>query len=472
MVGCLLGLLCWVQPAHSDNRPNDPEFYAQWNLQSRFPAALRVAESWDPQWRWIANNGGNAYLSDLEPDGTPVDGPRLVRMSGQYLGQWKHTYGLMNSGDVNCNATNFRPYNFGNLTGSLFCEVAIGWTQTRLDWSRDPFKIPAEGAWVRFGWGDRFVYQFFQHGTFECRPSLFPPIDDVLAPICQVQRRLDGGGVVADEGGAFTVRDSDRVRYGAEDVWTSKTLLEGQHTCEPRTFTRIDDPMFSGDPAVGVRKHCEVVRTMGHGAVVAVLGDGTVPHPDTPPIAPRMGFNRIPFLSTDNDAIRDLGTAANVDACPSNEPEKFVAAKSKGIIVANVGNRRYGAGIAPDADIIDVRWDSCARRAYGDQGVRARFLADAILWSVGEPISRDQQPGEVGRPARVIVVTQSYLGACPPDVQDAIDRAWKENAVVVAPVGKPSPGLLSPPTPPTRSSTSPPTAPRWCRSRAWNGTAV
>ena len=62
MVGCLLGLLCWVQPAHSDNRPNDPEFYAQWNLQSRFPAALRVAESWDPQWRWIANNGGNVEV--------------------------------------------------------------------------------------------------------------------------------------------------------------------------------------------------------------------------------------------------------------------------------------------------------------------------------------------------------------------------------------------------------------------------
>jgi hypothetical protein len=58
---------------------------------------------------------------------------------------------------------------------------------------------------------------------------------------------------VADEGGNFTLTETQEVRYGANGVYNTKVLAVGTYAC---TNT------FFGDPIVGVRKVCEARDTI------------------------------------------------------------------------------------------------------------------------------------------------------------------------------------------------------------------
>lgn len=166
---------------------------------------------------------------------------------------------------------------------------------------------------------------------------------------------------------------------------------------------------------------------------VAVIDTGILPHPDLDGrILPGYDFISDPAYARDGDARdpdprdegtwNDAGDCGGVPAGDSFWHGMFVA----GLIGANTDN---GVGIA------GMNWSSriLPVRALGKCGMGTDVdIFEAMLWAAGVPI--DGVPINT-TPARVINLSLGGYGSCDNALQEAVDIAMAQGAVIVASAG-------------------------------------
>ena len=165
---------------------------------------------------------------------------------------------------------------------------------------------------------------------------------------------------------------------------------------------------------------------------VAVVDTGILPHPD---LAGRV-LSGYDFISSAENARDGDGRDANPrdegDWTSAGDCGGFGAQDSfwhgtfiAGQIAANTNNGVGIAGIASNADIVPVR-------VLGKCGGTDEDVFEGLMWAAGAPI--DGVPANPN-PARVINLSLGGFGGCTQAIQQAIDDAMAQGAIVVAAAG-------------------------------------
>jgi serine protease len=199
-----------------------------------------------------------------------------------------------------------------------------------------------------------------------------------------------------------------------------------------------NDPLFPNqwglhDPLSGINASAAWDRTTGApGMVVAVIDTGIVPHPDLAGrVLPGYDFISDAGEARDSDA-RDPnpldqgdwlgdGDCGGYAAQPSSWHGTFVA----GQIAANADNGVGIAGVDWQASILPVR-------TLGQCGGTDEDVFEGMMWASGVQISG--VPANPN-PAKVINMSLGGWGGCSQAIQDAIDDALAQGAVVVVDAG-------------------------------------
>ena len=200
-----------------------------------------------------------------------------------------------------------------------------------------------------------------------------------------------------------------------------------------------DDPLLAQqwsltDAVAGIDAEAAWSITTGLPTMtIAVIDTGILPHPDLDGrMLPGYDFISDPAFARDGDGRdpnpRDEGTWNDAGDCggapakPSFWHGMFVA----GLIAANTDNGVGIAGMNWNAQILPVR-------ALGKcgEGTDVDIFA-AMLWSAGVPI--DGVPLNT-TPARVINMSLGGFGGCDSAIQEAVDTAMSQGAVIVASAG-------------------------------------
>ncbi|HEX6945415.1 MAG TPA: S8 family peptidase [Casimicrobiaceae bacterium] len=170
------------------------------------------------------------------------------------------------------------------------------------------------------------------------------------------------------------------------------------------------------------------LQPSAHGLTVAVVDTGILPHPDLQGrVLPGYDFISDPSRARDGDARdpdpRDEGDWSDGECGTSSSffHGLFVA----GLIGANTNNGLGIAGIASDVNILPVR-------TLGKCGGSFEDVLEGMLWASGVPIA-GVPPNR--NPARIINLSLGGFGACDQSIQEAIDDALAQGAVVVAAAG-------------------------------------
>ncbi len=208
-----------------------------------------------------------------------------------------------------------------------------------------------------------------------------------------------------------------------------------------RRFTQAavpNDPLFSQqwglyDPVSGINAPAAWDLTTGlAGMVVAVVDTGVQPHPDivgrklagydfiSSPENARDGDARDGIARDEGDWI-DEGGCGGYPATPSSWHGTFIA----GQIAANSNNGQGIAGVDWRARILPVR-------VLGQCGGTDADVFEGMLWASGVAIAG--VPANT-TPARVINLSLGGQGACSQAIQEAVDDALAQGAVVVAAAG-------------------------------------
>ncbi len=191
------------------------------------------------------------------------------------------------------------------------------------------------------------------------------------------------------------------------------------------------------DPLSGVDAEAAWGVTTGLPTLtVAVIDTGILPHPDLAGrVLPGYDFISDPAFARDGDGRdpnpRDEGTwndAGDCDGAPAEQSfwhGLFVA----GLIGANGDNGTGIAGMNWSAQILPVRaLGKCGEGTDAD-------IFEAMLWAAGVPI--DGVPLNT-TPARVINMSLGGFGTCDNAIQEAVDTAMSQGAVIVASAGNDS----------------------------------
>jgi hypothetical protein len=101
---------------------------------------------------------------------------------------------------------------------------------------------------VRYGANGIYTYKTLSDGS-ACTNSVFG--DPLIGVPKQCAIRQQDWTVCAEEGAVCAFAGAKEVRYGANDIYTSKTLSDGT-ACTSSVF---------GDPLIGVLKHCDIRST-------------------------------------------------------------------------------------------------------------------------------------------------------------------------------------------------------------------
>lgn len=172
------------------------------------------------------------------------------------------------------------------------------------------------------------------------------------------------------------------------------------------------------------------------GLVIALLDTGILRHADLDPAQVLGGRDFISDMAYSNDGDgwdtdpSDPGDAVTAGTCPDGGPAKdqdssWHGLHLAGVMLAATDNGVGIAGINHASRLLPVR-------VLGKCGGSFSDIIPAILWSAGLPVPRIEiNP----TPAKVINMSFGALGACTPDVQDAIDQAVAVGAVVVVAAG-------------------------------------
>ena len=207
--------------------------------------------------------------------------------------------------------------------------------------------------------------------------------------------------------------------------------------------TRIpNDPLFSQQWALtgaagGVNAPAAWDLQIGSASVtVAVVDTGITPHPDLAGrILPGYDFISDPGAANDGNG-RDADPSDPGDATSDNEcgdgipgePSFFHGTFVSGLIAADTDNGVGIAGLDWNAKILPVR-------TLGKCGGTFDDIIDGVLWAAGMPVA-GVPPNP--NPARVINMSLGGLGYCPQSLQDAVNTAMAQGAVVVVSAGNAS----------------------------------
>ena len=160
---------------------------------------------------------------------------------------------------------------------------------------------------------------------------------------------------------------------------------------------------------------------------------GILPHPDLEGrVLPGYDFITDPLRARDGDARdpdpRDEGDWSNEGECGPAQNSFFHGLFVAGQIAANTNNGIGIAGLTTGAMILPVR-------VLGRCGGTFEDVLAGMLWSSGVPIAG--VPANTN-PAKVINLSLGGLGACDQSIQESIDDALAQGAVVVAAAGNES----------------------------------
>ena len=165
---------------------------------------------------------------------------------------------------------------------------------------------------------------------------------------------------------------------------------------------------------------------------VAVIDTGILPHPDlVGRVLPGYDFISDPGRARDGNARdpnpRDEGDWSDGE-CGATYPSFFHGLFVAGLIAANTNNNIGIAGLAGGVQILPVR-------TLGACGGTFEDVLEGMMWASGVRIA-GVPPNTT--PARVINMSLGGFGACDQSVQEAIDDALAQGAVVVVSAGNAS----------------------------------
>ena len=203
-----------------------------------------------------------------------------------------------------------------------------------------------------------------------------------------------------------------------------------------------NDPLYGeqwalSGPAGGVNAPSAWdLQTGSASVVVAVIDTGITAHPDLAGrILPGYDFITDPAMANDGDGRdsdpSDPGDGTHDGECGDGfpgEPSFFHGTFVSGLIAADTDNGIGVSGLDWNAKILPVR-------ALGKCGGTFDDLLDAMLWAIGVPVA-GVPPNP--NPARVINLSLGGIGSCPQAIQEAVDTALAQGAVVVASAGNDS----------------------------------
>lgn len=216
-----------------------------------------------------------------------------------------------------------------------------------------------------------------------------------------------------------------------------------------KAFTPAD-PLFGFQwglmtPAPGTRKggasYAPVWnRTLGNGAVLAVLDTGVVAHPE---LAGRLlaGYDFVSDAETGGDGDgRDSDATDPGDYCEVNgqlvEPSSWHGTQVAGVMAAASDNTGI-LGVAPQSQILNVR-------VLGRCGGYASDVADGIRWAAGLRVS-GVAPHSHGAPILNLSLASDPGVACPSYLQSAINDARAAGSAIVVAAGNEGANALGAP---------------------------
>ncbi|WP_105102094.1 S8 family peptidase [Microbulbifer pacificus] len=248
----------------------------------------------------------------------------------------------------------------------------------------------------------------------------------------QMIQTISGGGEVILSNQKLTRREADSFM---SELAANPTI----EYVEPDLLLQPDlvpnDPSYANLWGIhgpgGINAHRAWDIGSGKGSIVAVLDTGITSHSD---LAKNVlaGYDFISSVTVANDGDgRDsnpedpgnFSAPGECNAYPTNS--SWHGTHVAGIISAVADNNRGGIGVAPKAGILPVR-------VLGKCGGYISDISDAIIWASGGAV-----PGAPvnEHPADVINMSLGGIGACGPTLQNAIDIATKNGAVIVASAG-------------------------------------
>jgi len=199
-----------------------------------------------------------------------------------------------------------------------------------------------------------------------------------------------------------------------------------------------NDPFYAfqwslTDPLAGVNASAAWDVQLGSPSItVAVIDTGTLPHPDLDGrVLPGYDFVSDPLRARDGDARdpnpRDEGDWNEAGGCEGAPPfdSFFHGLFVSGLIAANTNNGIGMSGMDWNAKILPVR-------ALAHCGGTDADVFEGMLWASGVQIA-GVPPNP--NPARVINMSLGGFGACSQAIQEAVDDAIAQGAVVVVSAG-------------------------------------
>ncbi|MEK8030553.1 S8 family serine peptidase [Ideonella sp. DXS29W] len=206
-------------------------------------------------------------------------------------------------------------------------------------------------------------------------------------------------------------------------------VLYAEPDYRARAFATPTDPLYSSqwhyyETAGGLNLPSAWDVSTGSDVVVAVIDTGVRAHVD---LADNLlsGYDFISNSSTGNDGDgRDSDANDPGDGCNGGH-SSWHGTHVAGTIAAVTNNGEGGAGVAYNAKILPVRVLGCGGGYFSD-------IADGVLWASGSAVGGVSAPSQ---PAKVLNLSLGGKTACPTTMQNAINQARSNGAVVIVAAG-------------------------------------
>jgi serine protease len=206
-----------------------------------------------------------------------------------------------------------------------------------------------------------------------------------------------------------------------------------------QAFAAPNDPYYSAQwslvgSVAGINAETAwTLQPAAAGVTVAVVDTGILPHPDLDGrVLPGYDFIADAARARDGDERdpnpRDEGDWSSGECGPYSGPSFFHGLFVAGIVAANANNGIGIAGIAANANILPVR-------VLGACGGTFEDILAGVLWASGVNIA-GVPPNK--HPAKIINLSLGGFGPCDQSIQEAVDDALAQGAVVVAAAGNSS----------------------------------